>query len=120
MVADRELLFSYGSLQRKAVQAANFGRELEGRADALPGFVRRLVPIDDAEDAELVGESHYANAEPCDDGGESLVGTVYEVSLEELAAADRYEAPAGYRRIRVTLASGVVAWAYVRQPDANL
>lgn len=32
------LLFSYGTLQDKAVQLANFGRELNGQADRMPGY----------------------------------------------------------------------------------
>jgi hypothetical protein len=39
------LLFSYGTLQKKNVQIANFGRELTGRADALPGYGCYLLPI---------------------------------------------------------------------------
>ena len=34
-------------------------------------------------------------------------------SEEELAAADRYEV-ADYKRVAVTLASGLTAWVYVR------
>jgi hypothetical protein len=32
------LLFSYGTLQDRAVQVANFGRLLLGRPDSLPGY----------------------------------------------------------------------------------
>ena len=42
-------LFSYGTLQEKHVQIANFGRELIGRADALPGYAQRLVAIEDPQ-----------------------------------------------------------------------
>ncbi len=37
------LLFSYGTLQNKRVQIANFGRELTGREDALPGYTRPIL-----------------------------------------------------------------------------
>ena len=47
------LLFSYGTLQDKDVQIASFGRELTGREDALPGYVRRIVPIVDPNVATL-------------------------------------------------------------------
>ena len=58
------LLFSYGTLQDRDVQVANFGPELTGRADALPGYARRLVPISDKDvAAALRGESYYANAQ---------------------------------------------------------
>jgi hypothetical protein len=32
------LLFSYGTLQNRDVQIANFGRELTGREDTLPSY----------------------------------------------------------------------------------
>ena len=41
------LLFSYGTLQDKAVQLSNFGRELKGRPDTLPGYTQQLVEITD-------------------------------------------------------------------------
>jgi hypothetical protein len=37
------LLFSYGTLQISSVQVATFGRELTGRADWLPGYVRTIA-----------------------------------------------------------------------------
>jgi len=40
MTATTVYLFSYGILQDKAVQLANFGRELTGSADAM---LRRVV-----------------------------------------------------------------------------
>jgi gamma-glutamylcyclotransferase (GGCT)/AIG2-like uncharacterized protein YtfP len=42
-----------------------------------------------------------------------VTGTVLDVTDEELAAADAFEAPAKYGRIEVTLASGKRAWVYV-------
>ena len=40
-------------------------------------------------------------------------GTVLEVTDDELAKADAFEAPAQYERIQVSLASGKQAWVYV-------
>ena len=34
------LLFSYGTLQDKAVQLSNFGRELVGNADRMLGYAQ--------------------------------------------------------------------------------
>jgi gamma-glutamylcyclotransferase (GGCT)/AIG2-like uncharacterized protein YtfP len=45
-------------------------------------------------------------------------GTVFEITDAELAAADRYEQLAAYRRIAVTLASGKRAWVYVDSRSA--
>ena len=42
----------------------------------------------------------------------SVAGKVFRISPEELAQADRYEV-AAYRRVSVTLASGLQAWVYV-------
>jgi gamma-glutamylcyclotransferase (GGCT)/AIG2-like uncharacterized protein YtfP len=64
--------------------------------------------------AELIGESHYANVEPSSNPEDSVSGTVFEITEEELAAADKYEEAAEYRRISVTLRSGDQAWVYVR------
>jgi hypothetical protein len=58
------LLFSYGALQNKNVPIANFGRQPQGREDALPGHARRMVAMIDPKVAALSGESHHANVEP--------------------------------------------------------
>jgi gamma-glutamylcyclotransferase (GGCT)/AIG2-like uncharacterized protein YtfP len=103
-------LFCYGTLQDKPVQIANFGRELEGRADALPGYVRRMVTV-----VGSGGEATYPNAVPSANSGDVVLGTVYEITEAELAVADKYEEDADYRRIWVALRSGAQAWVYLRQ-----
>ena len=107
------MLFSYGTLQDKRVQIANFGRELIGRKDVLPGFVRGKVPIVDQEITSSSGEAYYVNAELSANPKDAISGMVFEVTEEELAAADEYEKPANYHRIVVTLGSGDRAWVYV-------
>ncbi len=102
------LLFSYGTLQNKSVQIANFGRELTGRKDALPGYARRML-------------AHLANAEPSSNPEDAVSGTVFEITEQELAAADKYEGVDKYRRISVVLRSGDRAWVYVRAiPEPTL
>jgi gamma-glutamylcyclotransferase (GGCT)/AIG2-like uncharacterized protein YtfP len=96
------LLFSYGTLQRNDVQVANFGRELKGRPDVLRGYVRRIL-----------GESGHANVEPGSNPDDAVAGTLFELTEDELAAADKYEQPANYHRISVVLNSGARAWVYV-------
>jgi gamma-glutamylcyclotransferase (GGCT)/AIG2-like uncharacterized protein YtfP len=108
------LLFSYGSLQNKNVQIANFGRELNGREDALPGYARGLVPIIDPKLMASSGESHHANVVPTSNAQDAVAGTVFEITEQELAAADIYEEVAEYRRISVKLKSGNRAWVYLR------
>lgn len=106
------LLFSYGTLQNRNVQIANFGRELNGVLDVLPGYTRRTVLLTDANVINLSGESEYFTVEPSTDPSNTVKGTVFEVTESEMAAADQYEKGAGYRRVQVTLASGRVAWVY--------
>jgi hypothetical protein len=107
------LLFSYGTLQDKSVQIANFGRELIGRKDVLPGFVRGTVPIADQEINSSSGGAYYANAELSANPQDAISGMVFEVTEDDLGAADEYENPANYHRILVTLGSGDQAWVYV-------
>jgi len=108
----RILLFSYGTLQDKAVQMANFGRRLSGRADSLPGFTLRPIKIEDASVVALSGKSQHTIAKRSQNAGDEVTGMVFEITAEELAAADRYEV-AEYTRVEVTLKSGVKAWVYV-------
>ena len=105
-------LFSYGTLQDKAVQLANFGRQLTGSADSLPGFSTSLIPIRDPAVVATSGKAHHRIAVRSNDPTEEVPGTVFEITPQELAAADRYEV-AEYTRVMVTLKSGAQAWAYV-------
>ena len=98
-------LFSYGTLQQKEVQVATFGRPLTGHKDLLPGYHRAITQA---------GEVLYYNIEPSSDPVDIVSGTVFEITEQELAAADSYEKGRGYRRTRVTLRSGVEAWTYYR------
>jgi len=107
------LLFSYGTLQTKAVQIANFGRELTGRADAIPGYARTMVAISDPEVVRLSGESHHPIVAPSVNPMDEVAGMVFEITPEELAAADEYEV-ADYKRVSVRLRSGVDAWVFVK------
>jgi len=106
------LLFSYGTLRDPAVQRANFGRELAGRQDRLPGFAERLVEITDPEVVRLSGQTHHPIVVRTGEAGDEVPGTVFEVTEDELVAADEYEVD-DYRRVLVSLASGVRAWVYV-------
>lgn len=108
----KELLFSYGTLQLEAVQMATFGRQLTGTPDVLPGFEATLLEIDDQATISLSGKTHHAIARFTGRPSDSVSGTVFSVTPEELQNADRYEV-AAYKRVAVLLRSGVRAWVYV-------
>ena len=106
------LLFSYGTLQDKAVQMANFGRRLSGRPDSLAGYTLRPILIEDAAVVALSGKSQHTIARRSPNADDEVTGMVFEITAEELVAADRYEV-AEYTRVEATLKSGVKAWVYV-------
>jgi gamma-glutamylcyclotransferase (GGCT)/AIG2-like uncharacterized protein YtfP len=97
-------LFSYGSLQEEQVQLSTFGRRLAGDRDELPGFERVPLKLREPDVTVLNVVSNDATR---------TVGTVFEVSSRELELADIFEAPFGYKRISVRLASGRESWVYV-------
>ena len=107
------LLFSYGTLQLADVQRATFGRTLRGEPDALPGFEPSLVKVEGSIVPAIPGATHHANVVRAERADSRVNGMVFEVSDDDLAAADAFEAPPRYERIVVTLASGKQAWVYV-------
>jgi gamma-glutamylcyclotransferase (GGCT)/AIG2-like uncharacterized protein YtfP len=112
MIRMTELLFSYGTLQQDEVQKASFGRKLHGQADALPGWRQEMVEITDPDVLAKSGKRFHPIVLPGTEN-DRVAGTAFEITGEELAAADRYEV-SDYKRIAVTLASGKSAWVYVK------
>jgi gamma-glutamylcyclotransferase (GGCT)/AIG2-like uncharacterized protein YtfP len=105
-------LFSYGTLQQREVQVATFGRELAGRRDAIVGFeVGTLVITDPAVIAASGSDRHPALRRSVEPAAE-VAGTVFELTEDEIVAADRYEVD-DYERVRAPLRSGASAWVYV-------
>jgi gamma-glutamylcyclotransferase (GGCT)/AIG2-like uncharacterized protein YtfP len=107
-------LFSYGTLQLPSVQQATFGRLLQGEADALLGYRRTMVKIDDPQVVATSGESYHPIVEASGDANDRVDGTVFAISAEELARADEYEVD-DYQRVEAALASGRQAWVYVKR-----
>ncbi len=107
------LLFSYGTLQQEEVQLSTFGRVLHGQRDELPEFEQSSVRIDDPQVVATSGKTHHANVTFNARNDSRVSGTVFEVTDDELAAADQYEQRASYKRTPVTLASGKWAWVYL-------
>jgi gamma-glutamylcyclotransferase (GGCT)/AIG2-like uncharacterized protein YtfP len=117
MRQDTEYLFSYGTLQREAVQLATFARQLEGQRDSLVGYRVSLIPIQDAQVVKDSGDTHYKNIQFTGDNSDAVEGTVFRVSKSELEQADEYEADAGYDGVVVKLSSGIQAWVYLNRTE---
>jgi gamma-glutamylcyclotransferase (GGCT)/AIG2-like uncharacterized protein YtfP len=107
-----ELLFSYGTLRQPEVQRATFGREIDGRPDAIVGYHLEYVSITDPHVIAASGSDRHPILKPTDRPGAAVEGTVFAISEADLAAADEYEVD-DYRRIAVPLRSGDQAWVYV-------
>jgi hypothetical protein len=107
-----QLLFSYGTLQQRDVQLATFGRELPGTPDQLVGFHGSMVKIEDPEVVKTSGKSHQPIVKQTGMASDRVAGTVFEVTDDELAHADKYEV-SDYKRISARLFSGRTAWVYV-------
>jgi len=107
-----ELLFSYGTLQLPEVQRSTFGREVDGRPDAIVGYELDYVTITDPHVVAVSGSDRHPILRPSDAHDAAVPGTVFAINAADLAAADEYEVDA-YRRISVPLRSGAQAWVYV-------
>jgi hypothetical protein len=105
-------LFSYGTMQLPRVQLATFGRLLEGRPDALPGYVLAPLAISSAEVVRISGAAVHSIARRTGDPADTVPGIVFSITAAELEAADAYEVDA-YARAEVQLASGARAFVYV-------
>jgi gamma-glutamylcyclotransferase (GGCT)/AIG2-like uncharacterized protein YtfP len=111
------LLFSYGTLQQEDVQLSTFGRRLEGSGDELLGYERSLFKIEDPGVVATSGKTHHPMATFCGDPRSRVHGTVFEITADELANADKYEV-AAYKRVLGDLKSGKKAWVYVDARNA--
>jgi hypothetical protein len=112
-VTEHVRLFSYGTLQLEQVQWETFGRKLEGNGDALLGFKQTLLEITDPEVLKLSGERFHPIVVASSDPTDTVAGTVFWITPEELSAADRYEV-SDYQRVEAGLVWGGRDWVYVR------
>ena len=109
---DLELLFSYGTLQLESVQLSSFGRLLEGEKTKLYGYRVEQVRITDSAVLKASGEEYHPIVFESENESDCVVGTVFEITVDELKAADRYEVD-DYKRVSVKLSNGKSAWMYV-------
>lgn len=110
--AKNVLLFSYGTLQDKAVQLANFGRELVGSKDVMVGYVESVIEITDPAVIAASGKTHHPIVRFSGYFADEIPGMVFAITERELKAADAYEV-ADYKRVKAPLKSGKSAWVYV-------
>jgi hypothetical protein len=109
-------LFSYGTLQLREVQLANYGRPLEGTPDALRGYRLEVLPDRDPNAVRISGTKTHMVVRRTGDPADRVPGAVFLLTAGELATTDRYEGT-DYRREELALESGRRAWVYV-EPDA--
>lgn len=107
-----ENLFSYGTLQSEHVHLATFGRALAGAADLLPGYALSLVEIDDPQVVATSGATHHPIVRYTGSPADTVPGTVFQITTDELQQSDEYEVGA-YVRTSVVLVSGLPALVYV-------
>jgi hypothetical protein len=107
-----EKLFSYGTLRDEKVQSAVFGRLLQGTPDAIVGFRLTSMRIMDRRSITISEKEMHTILRPAPGDTETICGIVLDVTVAELARADRYE-PSDVIRIRARLRSGKYAWLYI-------
>lgn len=109
-------LFSYGTLQMREVQLANYGRELAGSPDALIGYRLLTLPDRDPHAVRVSGAKTHFVVRATGNPADRVPGVLFLLTAEELAATDRYEG-SDYRRVELSLESGRSAHVYV-EPGA--
>ncbi len=102
-----EKLFSYGTLRSKEIQRQVFNIILTGTPDQLLGHKLKSLQIE-----EEFGMADYVVVIPSTDPSDIIHGVTFDVSTAELAKVDIFESNA-YKRVQVTLMSGIVAWIYI-------
>ncbi len=92
----------------------SFGRLLTGHQDALPGYRLEMLEITNAAVLASSQQAFHPIAILTQNPNDQIPGMVFEITEEEMVAADAYEVD-DYTRISVTLASGKQAWVYVQK-----
>lgn len=108
-------LFSYGTLQLREVQLANYGRPLDGSPDALLRYRLDVPPDRDPEAVRISGTKTHMVVRETGDPADRVSGVVFLLTAEELGATDGYEG-SDYARAELALESGRRAFVHV-EPD---
>lgn len=106
-----EHLFSYGTLQKDAVQLETFGRLLTGIPDVLTGYELSTIMIEDEDVIATSKEVYHPIIILTNNPKDIINGVVFEVTEDEINHADEYETD-NYKRVKVQLKSGKSAWVY--------
>ena len=109
-----EYLFSYGTLRQQNVQLKNFGRLLDGAEDTLKKFILKDLEITDKVVLQVSDKKFHPILSYTGNEKDKVMGTVFKITSDELLKADRYEVD-DYKRVEVTLESGMKSWAYVEK-----
>jgi len=105
-------LFSYGTLQMREVQLANYGRHLEGSPDALAGYRMEVLPDRDPDAVRISGTKTHMVVRRTGNPADRVFGQLFLLTADELAATDKYEG-SDYGRAELALESGRHAFVYV-------
>lgn len=111
-----EKLFSYGTLQLEKVQLEVFGRTLKMVPDTLVGYKKEKVKIKVDFVVNVSGEEEHVIVSHTGDDSDLVEGVVLSITEDELKHADEYETD-DYKRIRLTLKSGIRSWVYVKNVE---
>lgn len=76
------------------------------------GYKAVMIRIEDQDFVANSGAEHHRNLQFTGNASDSVEGTVFAVTGNELRQADAYE-PEGYKRVLVQLRSGSNAWVYL-------
>lgn len=78
----------------------------------MPGYAVSPLRITDPDVIATSGTAEHTIVRETGDPRDQVPGTVFRISLEELAAADAYEVD-DCKRVAVRLGSGIEAFVYV-------
>lgn len=108
-------LFSYGTLQMREVQLANYGRPLDGSPDELVGYRLDVLPDRDPNAVRISGTKTHMVVRHTGNPEDRVAGVIFLLTSDELKTTDEYEG-SDYARTELVLESGRRALVYV-EPD---
>jgi len=107
-----EKLFSYGTLQLEQVQLDTFARLLSGEPATLTGYIVGEIEITDAAVLKSSGQRFHPALIKTGQITDTVTGTIFTITEQELANADSYEVD-DYTRVEELFSTGNNAWVYV-------